>query len=368
MFTSLGLCAAYQDIASLVDVSCEDKGADVSKNSTYHLCNYSISAAASMYYPGEPSFLAWNLWQTTGDGIYRPSTLMNVSQDFSQDSRSPMLDVVYFEESYNRTDSGAPDNIKPTMTRFRLDWCSKYYGLTTFYNGTLHDTPNFVVPLTYNGGDAQPNLSNLTLTEAQLFSETDSNYQIDNQLSTMFQKLLVSLLVTTVFAQNSNPDVLNEMLPPPYWADFVKLGPLEWNTAYSKGVAMYYANNNDMRKTFENIATSVTNQIRSSYASTNVTGTATYTIVYIEVVWPWLVFSIILTLLAAALLGVTMWISSRTDKFVWKSSSLAPIFHGLPDGEADGRFLRRATMDKAAGLMYARLGKDDDGSAKLNLL
>ena len=69
------------------------------------------------------------------------------------------------------------------------------------------------------------------------------------------------------------------------------------------------------------------------------TGTAMFTTVYIKVVGPWLIYSAALIVAAAVLLGMTIWLSHSQDKMVWKSSSLALLFHSLPESEANGRLM-----------------------------
>ncbi|KAF2167532.1 hypothetical protein M409DRAFT_22339 [Zasmidium cellare ATCC 36951] len=382
-FSSLGLCNEYQNISSVVNVTCENKGSDVSKNSTYHLCNYTAVDGSYGNPQVDPNYsifdqpgllIGWTLWATKGDGIYRSSTQMNISQDQSLDTRDPMFDILYFQDSYTSDDPNAPQSIMPETLRSRLTWCARYYGSTAFYNGSLHDAPDFSAPLVSDGGAygaIQPDTSNLTSYEIMLLNATDNTYQIDGDFSEIFRNLLNSMLVNVVYHNDSdvtNLDVFQEMLPTEYFQEFFQTGPVQGNNEYLKGVAIYYASNGSILDTFDNIATSVTNQMRSSYASTNITGTVTQTVVYVHVVWPWLIYSITMTLLAAALLGATMWLSSGKDKLVWKSSSLATLFHGLPDGQADGRMLRRVTMEKAAGLMLARLETDEVGAVKLKLL
>jgi hypothetical protein len=41
------------------------------------------------------------------------------------------------------------------------------------------------------------------------------------------------------------------------------------------------------------------------------------------------------------------------------------LFHGLPEGETNGRLLDSSTMERAADDVWARLAKDEDGSVRL---
>ena len=83
-------------------------------------------------------------------------------------------------------------------------------------------------------------------------------------------------------------------------------------------------------------------------------GSAMYTVVYIEVVRPWLIYAAALLMAAATLLGCTIWLSHGSDKLVWKSLSLALLFHRLSDGEANRTVLSVGRMEKVADGIWAR--------------
>lgn len=146
-------------------------------------------------------------------------------------------------------------------------------------------------------------------------------------------------------------------LPKAYSADYnatyEALG-IQWSI-YS----LYYSNDGNVTKTLDNIALSVTNQIRSAIYSTNITGRVMYPTVFIEVVWAWYVLPIVLTISAAFLLVVTICLSSGRRAVVWKSSSLALLFHGISGIESDERPEEVEGMKEKAKQMTVNLCKDD---------
>lgn len=119
----------------------------------------------------------------------------------------------------------------------------------------------------------------------------------------------------------------------------------------------------------DNIALSVTNTIRSAIYSSNVTGTVMYPMVFIDVVWPWYILPITLTFSAAVLLAATIWLSSGRRAVVWKSSSLALLFHGISNIESDARPEHAEGMEEKAKQMTVQLCKDESvGVTRLKMM
>ena len=330
--------------------------------------------------------LAWNLWVKTDDVIYEPITMMNTSESESPIVNDPWnfasspdmetwVDFVRFNESYPDVSYQTLDDILPTVMQCKFRWCAQYHGSTKYENGTLFDIPEFDVPImndNYLISDPNMHFTNTTSlspTQEQQFNRTTTVYSIESDFATTFFDTFVSLLQNTVFkAVEKFADQTwneSELLPLRYRpeydalaADLSKMG---------RGYSLYYSNEGELSKTMDNIALSVTNSMRSSLGSTNVTGTVEETVVYIQVVWPWLIYSAALIIAAVALLGSTIWLSHGNDKLVWKSSSLALLFHGLPDGEIDGMILSTAKMEKMADGIWARLSEDETGNVKLKI-
>ena len=87
--------------------------------------------------------------------------------------------------------------------------------------------------------------------------------------------------------------------------------------------------------TFANLATSMTNSMRQNgYDVENVQGLTYKNEVYVHVRRAGLTLSIALVLLSIIFLITTMIQSANAD--IWKSSSLALLYHGLQDGQRNG--------------------------------
>ena len=71
-------------------------------------------------------------------------------------------------------------------------------------------------------------------------------------------------------------------------------------------------------------------------------------------------------MLAGLVLAVTIFDSQKRDQLVWKSSSLALLFHGLRGGDGQELAARDSrTMEDLARTMRARLVEHENGKIAL---
>ena len=282
------------------------------------------------------------------------------------------MDVVRFDQYYITTEANAPDNIMPTVLRCELTWCAQYHGSTTFRSGKLADIPDFSAPLKTNDtyGSFVPHVPGMSLGQLQQYSQSEEGYWIDNGFSQAFQSVLTSVLTSSVFANGTDPPFIysDALLSLPALYEFEYEQAMADQANVGKSYSLYYSNHGNMSKTLDNVAASVTNQMRSSVGSRNITGNVEYPTVYIQVIWPWLIYPAVLSVLAAALLAVTIWLSHGHDKMVWKSSSLALLFHGLPHDQIDRRLLDVSVMEREADGIWAKLSRDGDGKVGMTML
>ena len=130
--------------------------------------------------------------------------------------------------------------------------------------------------------------------------------------------------------------------------------------------AFYWENDGDIPRTLQNVVRSVNNYIRQGPDSTRVEGTAWISEPYIHIQWSWLVLPVSLVFLSALFLGLSICFSMEKSKVIWKSSSLAMLFHGLSDGSQGEPYLRSlGEMDGIAHRIWARLAEDDKGGIML---
>lgn len=170
----------------------------------------------------------------------------------------------------------------------------------------------------------------------------------------------------------------NSYAPGPDGSSF---GPDETNNAssFTNAVDMLRIfRDSDMDRLFENLAKSMTRNIRDVNASNQAmsshgfigplsgvgpaNGTASYTHVYVFVRWPWLALSAILVFSTIIFLLLTMFQSARHDVALWKSSPVPLLFHGLEENESNR--LRKARgvveMERLSRDIKVEL-KDDSG-------
>lgn len=299
---------------------------------------------------------------------------MNVSSTSATETETyTQLYIVRFDDVYN-VSSQTADDVVPTVLQCTLKWCAHYHNASRVHHGTLLDPSSFIVklvprhPLASNGDPASsvyvPDENELTVAQSILLNQTHTEFLIDQPFSQLFTGVLATTFQNAAFRIGvSTKDPVWAQIPEAYrndWnATLVVLGN-QWPT-----YLLYTVNDGNVTKTFDNVALSVTNTIRSAIYSSNVTGTVIYPTVYIQVVWPWYILPVILTISAAALLFVTIWLSSGHGAMVWKSSSLALLFHGSSSREDDARMQSARNMEIKAKQTSAQLAEDDVGAVRL---
>lgn len=119
-------------------------------------------------------------------------------------------------------------------------------------------------------------------------------------------------------------------------------------------------------KVFENIAEAMTRQLYISNSSSQQPGHAYVEEVFVVVRWEWAVLPTILVLLGLIFLAGNVWINNRDGVFLWKSSLLPLLFHGLDGFDAETLDVNEnSEMSETATSMYARLDTNETGSTKL---
>ncbi|KAF2671238.1 hypothetical protein BT63DRAFT_211058 [Microthyrium microscopicum] len=111
---------------------------------------------------------------------------------------------------------------------------------------------------------------------------------------------------------------------------------------------------NDIPTTMQNIATSMTNAIRNSQKKATFKGTATQAQTKIVVRWPWIILPVAVVVGGNLLLVLSIVESSRRQTPLWRSSSLALMFHGLK-GVGDYPAEKTSEMESSAKELKVRL-------------
>lgn len=121
---------------------------------------------------------------------------------------------------------------------------------------------------------------------------------------------------------DSNPDDMS------FNPDDMIFNPDNMQVLYNAGNATLETVNN----TFANLATAMTNNMRQD--GQRAQGLTYKNELYVHVRWAWLTLPITLVFLSITFLTITMIQSANAN--VWKSSSLALLYHGLRDGQHQG--------------------------------
>lgn len=122
----------------------------------------------------------------------------------------------------------------------------------------------------------------------------------------------------------------------------------------------------NIQEVIEKVAEALMHQMYLGNGSVAQPGAAHAQEVFVVVRWRWAVFPMVLVLLGLIFLAANIWINSHNDVFLWKSSLLPLLFHGI-DGCDPGTLDvdESSEMTKTAKRMYARLEKNETGSTKL---
>jgi hypothetical protein len=116
----------------------------------------------------------------------------------------------------------------------------------------------------------------------------------------------------------------------------------------------------------ENLATSMTKHVRASRNATSVPGQALADVTFVKVHWGWLSLLITTTGMSMIFLLMAIILSHLSTTFLWRSNSLALLFHGLEgwsSTELDAT--KVATMTRMAGTMDVQLKRDSNGLLKI---
>jgi hypothetical protein len=192
-----------------------------------------------------------------------------------------------------------------------LYFCAKIYH-SSVVRGAFHETTEATV-------------------HADSVQNDDSGLGGSNLTVTVPPSLLSSAKRETFVVQEATADALTIYLQQllageAHTQDYVLFGsPV---VGYSTDVIQALYTNNDINQTMTNLATAMGNHIRlkgASYAS----GTTDAMVTFIHVRWLWLILPFSLEALTLVTLIGTIILSAVRTVPIWKSSALAPMFHGV---------------------------------------
>lgn len=331
---TLGFCASCSNVTSASAKNCSYIGAAFSRcnytTPTGQLLNVVIQASGMQKsYTRLASTARQSEWDPATDQPVGDATLLKFASAVYPDAR-----VV--------------GELKdPDITECTIDWCAKVYGNATAFNGSFSfqkEDDYLLTPARGWRGDFEGSQHGTTpyaiLTGAGDFPQSlNGTFTINKLSANELAEFLASVLNAGRLTQyiGSSPDY----------------------EAFSMGAGML--NNPSISSMAETIAASMTGAARG-IPGTQSLGGAWKTVTYTKVNWQWLTLPTALIALGAALLGCTVYHNHEAQAVLWKSSSLALLFHPLQGW--DDHELRATTpeaMGRAADGMRGQL-KDYENS------
>ena len=247
----------------------------------------------------------------------------------------------------HRDDSAKNWNEEPAYN-CSFSFCRRNFGRTSFSLGTLYDESNDFEPLVAYPHTAPPIQVKNTSYLCPFRTQEEALHNVSSGI--------------TYWVNNNDISVVGASLEQLSWTTL--LTTLGGNNYVAS--ALYRRNDGNISMTMEAVATSMTNQIRQGPNATQVQGTALVPEVYIHVSWLWLILPTALVLLAIAFLTVTVGSSSGRNQVVWKSSSLATLFHSMHALRSkEANLTSERSMRHAADEMFALLRDDEAGHVAL---
>ncbi|KAI1276772.1 hypothetical protein F5Y07DRAFT_129259 [Xylaria sp. FL0933] len=301
-FTTLGICSAYQNLTSEIDMSCDDPD-----NPLFN-CTYTFP-------DGKGSTIARNV--TFGDlgksQYLRVESFRSWFDSTTRQNRSGVLSAVKvtnYDLYRNRVPGIGFAYPEPPVTESyfaRFYWCSQTFRNVTAIPRQLSYGSVDVEELQEIAYDIGSGCSCTTFSSS---SSPGMNFTVDSTLVEYLMDYLFKLLPQAVInvapysPQINTLDLANYL----YTADFQNLTV--------------------------NLATTLSNQIRSTNPGDNKNATILHGIahtkeIYIHVRWPWTILPAATVLITSLLLAFAILVNMKHPLF--KSSALALLFHGLDD-------------------------------------
>jgi hypothetical protein len=385
-YKSLGICNSCVDVTAATNTTrvCKDgphglwnESQIMNRTCQYETpSGYRIGGAATNYNFMREYQQYHTLWNSTANW----DTNRNGSYEKPPDEGIMTVAALKFDE-YDDSHVASPEIWLESAHECSLSWCAMEYGSTNAKNGKLSDEPTHSMPLTQL---ANPPCHNEETGEVEMDGMSPSAWSTSG--------ILVTKYLIASFEPNDVPDNL-----PCYRDDGAAYGNLSTNPKAfwlnnQDEANLKYALNSMFTTTFESIdstsrpqddraralfradsfpdtmdqvARSMTIQIRTGPNQTEIHGSVQIGDQHINVRWPWMILPASLVLLSVVLLVTSMTIATRECRG-WKSSVLPGFYHGLSGLDAKELHSRDIEdMERSAKGMWVKLGDDEEGSTKL---
>ncbi|KAF7185907.1 hypothetical protein HII31_12780, partial [Pseudocercospora fuligena] len=398
-FSSLGVCSSCTNVSSQLERNCtlEETRSGIRPLYTKR-CMYTTPFGSKLGVNYVADYIAvsmhsgtFTIWNSTspnfGNLTYDANTVTNLPSLAKLSSIKLPQD--WFEKNCSRFYT-TPTCEPPTPEAYdcELSWCVKTYAANSVINGTLHDTPTRETPieLPFEPSRDYPKTSNQTAYENNTVTsanETQTWSVSGIGVGIIYGKPALRL---AAFPKGRTPAGIDMCVsyndktnyPDATWINYADSQhiqqsletlfnqELENQDTSSLGQVLYSVYGGNFSKIMSAVATGMTNAVRQGPNGTIAHGDVVSEITVIKVNWPWLTYPAALVLLTILFFVATIAFSSENSQIVWKSSSLAILFHGLGGWSEDALDVGKlSTMDKAASQMAASLRHTEDGALKL---
>ena len=262
---------------------------------------------------------------------------------------------ILFNESNDPT-SAIGNSVIPSATECALYWCVQTLN-TSIKNGVLNQT----VVGTWSNSSA------LDTSDVHLSPyDTVSKKRGDRASNSYYVSPMSNLPLVKFLEDAFNATVQGINLPGMGFTE----QELRDLTIYSSDIAQALWHAEDLGSLMENLADRMTDALRNLYADpasdADGLGKVYTTQTYVHVSWPWLILPVGLVLASCMVLLAAIISSSRHQTIVWKSSSLAVLFHGFAGGAGGYRHsVYRKQMEMAAAEMEVQLAESANGELRL---
>lgn len=275
---------------------------------------------------------------------------------------------ILFGTNKNPT-SAVGSNVMPTATECALYWCVQTLN-TSIQNGVLNQT----IVRTWSNSSANDT------SDVHLSPYSAGSYLGGRHTANDYYVSPMSNVPLARFLENAFNSTVRALKMPGMGYTEEELLDL---TIYSSDIAQALWHVDDLDGLMNNLADRMTDALRNLY-SDPVTDAAdlgqVYTTqTYVHVTWPWLILPVALVIASCLVLLAAIISSSRHQTIVWKSSSLAVLFHGLTSPAAAGgggseggaaaggiaHSMYRKEMEMTAEEMRVRLAETVDGDIRL---
>lgn len=370
-FESMGLCSYCEDISAQVQISCNP----VASNITF--CTYTVAASALEF---------WSVW-VDAIGNWSPLVFMNITSRLTQRLGNVLeLKSMRLAESISKTPQ--VENVRPQILSCSMSWCVRTYeskvedGLLiehTASTSNLHvedDDGSCIKEATSAGLVLCPARENPQSSKPSHGAVEDTQYWLEELPARDLQAYLIDQLSTVLKVDFDfrwvNKDYQARM--PSVVTSALRIRNATGTSANSPLTqVLHTTHNGNLSRTLEDIATSVTNrmrnganQLKKSANETQMIGTVSMPVVHVHVNWPWMVYPATLSASATLFLLISILLSSGSDKFIWKSSALPLLFHGLQGWKAqDLQTTNPRDMKRQSEEMWVQLREDDTGRVVL---